>query len=155
MKWLLNLVERFRRESLLGLSRNDIKRVRDNIVCLFLAPGEYVKAPPPRGFFGVSEIEIGCSSSIPYFKWTEDSVVYVAWLKVPPMKAWRNKRNPCWDLLVGVSADKQTEVEGIAPAIPFNDKKVRICAALTRHLAEYFPFVSTNNYVQNQGAFIA
>lgn len=149
MKWLQHLLNYFKLRDQLGLSRKDIKRVRDNIIALYLAPGEYAKVPAPDGFFPVSEVEIGCSSSIPYFKWDSAGVTYVAWLKVP------RENKPCWDLLIGVSADQNPDIEGIAPALPFTNPRVKLAAHLVKYFASYFPILPTNNYVQNKGAVIA
>lgn len=129
-----------KRPGLLWLSRRDVKRVRDRIITLYLAQGEYYEAAVPDKFFGFDRV-LFTGGIAPCFLMKVASVEHAFWLKVPG-----GNHNPYWDYKCG-----DYEIERLA----FNDPRAALVACLVGHWSRYFPFVQTDNYLQKGGDFVA
>jgi len=127
------------------MSEDEVKMVRDKIMCLYLDPSDFVTAAPvTRKMKGVDFTP--CSHVVihggmfPCFSWNKDHKKYDAWLKVV-----KGKR---------ISFDLRIDGAELIQ-VPFKDERVRIAAELIKALSRYFPFIPTSNYLQHGGGFIA
>jgi len=141
------------RPSLAWMSVEDLNRVRDRLIGLFMSPDQALSVAPPEGFFGVKEVVILGGPS-PVFGWEKYDLgayenqggtfevrrSYKAWLKI---SSWKP---PYFDF--------QIDDNEIVP-LPFNSEEVRLPIALLKHYSRHFPFKSTDNYFINNGEFVA
>lgn len=156
LKKILHLIKR---PGLFWLSRRDVKAVRDRIIALYLAQGEYFEASAPNGAFGFDRVYFTGSVSpcfvyhikYPFIGPTPGTVIqkeveYRFWLKVP-----KSGHNPYWDYNTKVEGEGASEVKRLV----FTDPKAAVVGVLVYNWARYFPFVPTDNFLQKGGAFVA
>ena len=119
--------------TLLGLSRQDILRVRHRLITLYLDPEQFIEVAPPDGTY-VGNIKIyPCVN--PTFKFQNVTL----WLKVP-----KNKQ-PHWDY------SKGSEI----CSIPFDLHVAYPAAVIIKAFASYFPFIPTEKYLNAGGRLVA
>lgn len=141
-RWL----RKFPRPSLMWMSIDDVMRVRNAIIGLYLGHGD-LRLVPPHGR-PTTALKLMMNNTTPKFEWLDErGNREQVWFR------YDDNRVPYWDY--------ESYEMGVGPnteyvqQIPFNDPRARVPATIVKHLSRYFPFVSTDNYLVNGGKPIA
>lgn len=134
-----------KRPSLLWMSRQDILKVRNQLICLFKHKDESFRVAAPKNVF-IKDVLI-TTNHHPLFEHAKISrdgyyigQYYQFWLKVPKFK------NPYWDY-IELNEEGPTDID----SVPFDHPIASIPALLIKKYLDHFPFSPTDNFLLNNG----